>query len=237
MANSNGPLEQEVIEVRPHKPTQLEHNNDGIVEKTEIERDRGVVNKFISYISKLEEENKLHNTVNKATVLWEYLLNLEKTTYELNNRVGSLEEKISILEDRLESRKLYAPCFTNRKEKILKIIDEKKVIDVNEVKEVLGINSSNYARQIMQQVSKNADVAFVKGDSRTPSKLLCKHYTFQEIKDYLISHMPLNSTMLVSRMAQQFFIPEQKLPALLRSLHPQFKFLRWKDAPRIERIK
>lgn len=223
--------------MRPQKPAQHGKNNDGIVEKPEIEIDRGVVNKFISYISKLEEENKLHNTVNKTTVLWEYLLNLERTTYELNNRIGSLEERLNTLEGRLESRKLYAPCFVNRKEKILRIIEEKKVIDVNEVKELIGITSSNYARQIMRQVSKDADVAFVKGDSRTPSKLLCKHYSFQEIKDYLISHMPLNCTMLVSRMTQQFFIPEEKLPALLRSLHPQFKFLRWKNSPRIERIR
>jgi len=223
--------------MKPSKPAQLECSNDDIVEKTDIEGHRGVVNKFISYISKLEEENKLHNTVNKTTVLWEYLLGLEKTANDLNNRIGQLEEKMESVENRFESRKLYAPCFENRKEKILRVIDEKKVVDVNEVRELLGINSGNYAREIMQLVGKEADVAFVKGNSRTPSKLLCKHYTFQEVKDYLIAHLPLGSKMLVSRLAQQFFVSEQKLPVLVRFLHPQFKYLHWKDGPRIERIK
>lgn len=211
--------------------------NDDIVEKTFSVEERGVVNKFISYISKIEEENKLHNTVNKTTAMWEQILFLEKTVQELNTRIGQLEQKSAVFERHYNSRKLYAPSFVKRKDQVLQAMEKTKIIDLNEVKEILGLKSSNYARQIMREIAKEADVAFVAGDSRIPSRLTSKHYTFQEVKDWLLSRMPLGSSMLISRLESQFFIPSAKLPEIVRFLHPQFKHLAWKDGQRIERVR
>lgn len=217
--------------------TQLGNSVDSIAGRGQSMVGRDVVNKFMSYISQLEEENKLHNTVNKFTAMWEYLLSLEKNNQDLNNRMGKMEQKISALENSLESRKLYSPSFVNRKDMLLRAVNEKKVLDVNEVKTLIGITSNNYARQIMRQVSKEADVAFMAGDSRVPSKLTSKHYTFQEIKDYLIGKMPVGSSTLVSRVSEQFFIPDEKIQEFTRFLHPQFKYLRWRDGARMERVR
>lgn len=211
--------------------------NDDIVENPQSIKDRGVVNKFITYINKLEEENKHHNTVNKTTAVWEYILAFERTTNELNNRIGQLEQKISILEKSSESRRFYAPSFVKRKDLILNSLEKNKIVDLNEVRQLLGLKSYNYTRQLMRDIAKEADVAFVTGNSRTPSKLVSKHFTFQEIKDHLLSKMPQHSSMLVHRLEEQFFIPNNRLPDMVRFLHPQFKHRAWKDGARIERIK
>jgi len=216
---------------------QLGRNNVHVVKKNQSTENRADVNKFITYISKLEEENKLHNTANKVSTVWEYLLSFEKTTNELNNRIGQLEQKISALENHSKSRKLYAPCFANRKDQILKALGNNKILDVNTVKDLLGLKSRSYTRQIMKEIAKEADVAFITGNSRIPSKLVSKQFTFQEIKDHLLSKMPLHSSMLVYRLEEQFFIPNNRLPDLVRFLHPQFKHRAWKDGARIERIK
>lgn len=211
-------------------------NNDRDVEKVQSIGDRADVNKFITYISKLEEENKLHNTADKVSAVWESILYLERTNQELNTRLGQLEQKISLLEKHSQSRKLYAPSFVNRKEQILKAMEKSKILDVNEAKEILGIKSRSYARQIMKEIAKEEDVAFITGDSRIPSRLVSKHYTFQEIKDCLLSKMPLHSSMLAARLEEQFFVPHNKLPDMLRFLYPHFKYLKWNEA-RIERVK
>lgn len=211
--------------------------NDCNVENPGIVKERGDVNKLITYLNKLEEENKLHNTANKVSAVWEHLLFLERTNNELNNRIGQLEQKISKIESHFNSRKLYAPSFVNRKEQILKAIEKTKILDVNEIKELLNLKSRSYTRQIMKEIAKEGEAVFVVGDSRIPSKLVSKHFTFQEVKDHLIGRMPLHSSTLVHRLEEQFFIPNNKLPALIRFLHPQFRYLKWKDGPRIERVR
>ena len=211
--------------------------NDCNVESSQSVKDRADANKFIEYYKKLEEENKLHNTANKTSAVWEYILSLERANNDLNTRMGQLEQKIGQIEKTLNSRKFYAPSFVKRKDLILNAIGKNKILDVNDTKELLGLKSKCYVLQIMKQIAKEEDLAFVTGDSRIPSKLVSKHYTFQEIKDCLLSKMPSNSSMLISRLEDQFFVPKIKLPDLVRFLHPQFKHLPWKDGARIERVR
>jgi len=211
--------------------------NDNVVGNPQTGRDRADANKFIAYYLKLEEENKLHNTANKTSAVLEYILSLERANNELNNRMGQLEQKIGQIEKHFNSRKLFAPSFVKRKDQILNAIEKNKILDVNEAKELLGLKSKCYVLQIMKEIAKEADVAFIVGDSRIPSRLASKHYTFQEVKDWLLSRMPLGSSMLISRLESQFFIPSQKLPEMVRFLHPQFKHLAWKDGQRIERVR
>lgn len=211
--------------------------NDSILELKQNKEKNSDVNKFISYVRELEEKSKLQNTVNKTSAVWEYLLICEKAINEMNGRIGEMEQKIKLLEKQTASRKYYASSYVNRKEIILKTLEQDKFLNIDKVKQLLGLKSTCYVRQIMKEIAEGGEVAFVAGTSRTSSKLVSKNFTFQEIKDWLLAEMPLRSSMLVSRFAELFFVPEEKLPALVRSLSPQFRCLNWKTGLRVERIK